>query len=379
MMLNSKEKEKYNRQILLEEIGESGQLKLKKSRVLVVGAGGLGCPALIYLNAAGVGTIGIIDSDIVEESNLHRQVLFTEADIGKSKAIVAAEKLKFQNSFTTINFFSERLTNKNVEFIFRQYDIVIDCTDNFSSRYLINDASALLDIPLIYGSVHRFQGQVCIFNHTIENNKSPTLRCLFPVPPEENQIPNCNDAGVIGILPGLIGTYQAAEAIKLITGLGESLTGKLLCIDVSSQSSMIIEIERNSEIEKLMPAGFEELRETDYSFNCNTNYGVKNISPEELLEMISAETKIQLVDVRETNERQSGETINSLHIPLNEIENRQGEISRDKKVILFCRTGNRSLAAINILSNQFGFTNLYNLDGGIKAWNLLSQKRNVKI
>ncbi|MCB9204127.1 MAG: HesA/MoeB/ThiF family protein [Flavobacteriales bacterium] len=234
---------RYNKQIALPEVGEAGQQKLAEANVLVVGAGGLGCPVLQYLVAAGIGTIGIVDGDVVNETNLHRQVLYTKSDVGKPKVEVAAERLDQLNPEVIINTYSEFLTAKNAMDIVANYDLIVDATDNFAARYRINDVCVKLDKPFVYGAIHRFEGQVSVFNY----KGGPTYRCFFPEYPTENQIPNCNETGVLGVLPGIVGTYQATEVLKMILGIGEVLSGKLMTLNLLTNSTRTFEFSRNEE------------------------------------------------------------------------------------------------------------------------------------
>ena len=234
---------RYDKQIALPEVGEAGQQKLAEAKVLVVGAGGLGCPALQYLVAAGIGTIGIVDGDVVNETNLHRQVLYTNSDVGKPKVEVAAERLYQLNPEVKINTYSDFLTAKNAMDIVANYDLIVDATDNFAARYRINDVCVKLDKPFVYGAIHRFEGQVSVFNY----KGGPTYRCLFPEYPTENQIPNCNETGVLGVLPGIVGTHQATEVLKMILGIGEVLSGKLMTLNLLTNSSQIFECSRSEE------------------------------------------------------------------------------------------------------------------------------------
>ncbi len=366
-MLNSHEIKKYSRHLLLNEIGEAGQIKLKQSKVLVIGAGGLGCPVLQYLAVAGVGTIGIVDFDTIDESNLQRQVLYTEEDIGKLKAKVACDRLQKQNSLITVLPYCEKLSAENVERLFTPYEIIVDCTDNFSSRYLINDACVVMNMSMVYGSIHRFQGQVSVFNFTGGNKKSPTYRCLFPEPPSKGTIPNCSEVGVLGMLPGIIGLMQATEVIKMIAGVGEVLSGKLLCFDALTMHSSIIEIERNPMVEIITPVSMKELRNMYYTFDCELN-SVNEISVAELRELLLHQNQIQFLDVRNHDEVPIIEELKGLKIPLAEIENHIDKISRTDQVIVYCKSGKRSAAAIKILSSKFQFANLCNLKDGADAW-----------
>ncbi len=266
-MLSKEEISRYNRHLILPGFGVQSQEKLKQSKVLVIGAGGLGCPVLLYLTAAGVGEIGIVDFDTVEESNLQRQVLFTVNDIGKPKAEVAAAKLSLQNQFIKFNTYSLRLENKSALAIFPEYDIIIDGTDNFATRYLVNDACVLLGKPLVHGAIYKFEGQVSVFNYTDRSGKTgPSYRCLFPVPPAAGSVANCSEIGVLGVLPGIIGTLQATEAIKLITGIGEPLSGKLMLFDALTMNSTLVKINRNQARVNDVPKDTAAFLKTDYDF-----------------------------------------------------------------------------------------------------------------
>lgn len=367
-MLTEQDKKKYSRHLLLDEIGVQGQLKLKQGKVLVVGAGGLGCPVLQYLTAVGVGTIGIVDFDFIEESNLQRQVLYNEKDIGKSKAIVAADILRKQNSLIQIVPHNEKLSIENVESLFNQYNIIVDCTDNFGTRYLINDACVLFNKPMVYASIHKFQGQVSVFNFKNSSLNPPTYRCVFPHPPIMGTVPSCAEVGVLGVLPGIIGLMQATEVIKMITGIGSVLSGKLLFFDALTMQSTLIEIERNPEVEKITPSSSNELSSYDYTFDCVPLKSIKEITSNDLQLLIDSKTDIQIIDVRNENELPFIDEYNDLKIPLFDIENKAQLISRSKKVILFCKSGTRSAAAIQILKNKFQFNNLLNLKGGTDEW-----------
>ena len=241
--------DRYNRHIIISEIGQRGQNKLSSAKVLMVGAGGLGCPVLQYLVAAGIGTIGIIDFDIVEKSNLQRQVLYGESSLGENKAIAAKTKLKDLNNEIEILAYPEKLTFQNAIDLFRQFDIIVDGTDNFETRYLINDACILTDKPLVFGAIYKFQGQVSVFNY----KNGPTYRCAFPVKPIQSEIPNCSQVGVLGVLPGVIGTMQANEVLKIVLGIGDVLSGRLLCYDALTNQTSTIKLNRSdNEIQKVM-------------------------------------------------------------------------------------------------------------------------------
>jgi sulfur-carrier protein adenylyltransferase/sulfurtransferase len=347
-MFSKSELKQYSRQIILPELGLAGQEKLKQAKVLVIGAGGLGCPVLQYLAAAGVGKLGIVDHDVVDESNLHRQILFNSNDIGKSKALVASEKISSQNFFVTAEPYILKLAQDNAKEIFSGYDIVIDCSDNFETRYLINDTCVILDIPFISGSVFKFEGQLSVFNY----KNGPDYRSVFPEAPEDTM--NCAEIGVLGVLPGIIGTLQANEAIKIITGIGEILSGKLLIFDSLTMDFILVQIKKS-----VIKKDFENVAE-------NSN-GIKEITSVQLQEKLQSRNPPQIIDVREDYEFAIC-SLDSDHIPLNEIPGNTDRISKDKDVVFLCHHGMRSWSAIKYLQENFEFKNLYNLKGGIHAW-----------
>lgn len=368
-MLSSQEISRYSRHLLLSEIGIEGQDKLKSARVLVIGAGGLGCPVLLYLTAAGVGNIGIVDFDLIDETNLQRQILFDSSDVGKPKAETAKIKLVKQNPFVGIEVFNTKLSTENALQIFFGYDIIIDGTDNFATRYLVNDACFILKKILISGFIFKFEGQVTVFDFKRKN--IPTYRCLFPSPPSPELALSCSEIGVIGVLPGIIGTLMANETIKVIVGIGEILSGKLLIWDALSMNTQTLEFERNAEAVKLIPKTELEFREMDYEYFCGSkkqDSSVQEISVNELFDLILSNEKIQIVDVREPNEPPEITGLNAIKIPLGEIEERSSEILRNEKVIVICKSGIRSAKAIEILQNKFAFKNLFNLKGGVIEW-----------
>jgi adenylyltransferase/sulfurtransferase len=361
-MLTEKEKYRYSRHLLLDKVGEQGQEKLKAAKVLVIGAGGLGCPVLQYLTAAGIGTIGIIDFDKVDETNLQRQVLFSVNDVGTNKALAAKNRLEQLNQFVQFNIYQEKLTTKNALGLFNQYDIIVDGTDNFSTRYLVNDACVKTNKPLVYGAIYKFEGQVSVFNY----NNGPSYRCLFPEAPEAGSVPNCSEIGVIGVLPGLIGTQQANEVIKIILGIGEPLSGKLLMYDALQANQFTVEIQRNEEQIKI--AQQIDFSSYDYDYFCGikTNENMKEISAQELKELLAKE-EIQVIDVREAHETPKVEALKAINIPLQTIPHNMDKIVKDKKVVIHCQHGVRSMHAIDFLE-QNGFDNLINLTGGIVMW-----------
>jgi len=365
-MFSEKEILRYSRHILLDEIGKSGQEKLKLAKVLVIGAGGLGCPALQYLTAAGVGTIGVIDFDVVELSNLQRQVLFGEASLGQNKALAAKDRLIDLNPLISINAYPEKLGVENALELFEEYDMVLDGTDNFATRYLVNDACVITGKPLVYGAIYRFEGQVSVFNY----QNGPTYRCLFPDPPSPGTVPNCSEIGVIGVLPGMIGTMQANEVIKIITGVGEVLSGKLLMMNALTTEFSTIRISRVESAVQEVLENKNKFKETDYEFMCNASSGdiVNGITCSELKKRLLLKEDIQLIDVREISEMPIVEELKGLQVPLGNILENAQQIDRDKPVVVYCRSGIRSGIAINQLSEEFIFTNLLNLEGGVMQW-----------
>jgi molybdopterin/thiamine biosynthesis adenylyltransferase/rhodanese-related sulfurtransferase len=357
---------RYSRHIILPEFGEAGQAKLKNAKVLIIGAGGLGSPLLLYLTAAGVGTIGIVDFDNIELSNLQRQLLFSEDDLGKSKVQAAYDRLKSLNSNIEFRLYEEKLTSNNALEILKDYDVIADGTDNFPTRYLVNDACVMLDKPNVYGSIYRFEGQVSVFNYVNnEGDRGPNYRDLFPKPPPPEMVPNCAEGGVLGVLAGIIGSMQANEVIKLITGIGNTLSGRLFIIDTLSFETRTVKLRKGAE-ENII----SEL--IDYEEFCGMNnnespYDVKEISVHELKDMINNGDEYQLIDVRTAFENHVANIGGDL-IPLEEIVDHIEEISRTKQVVLYCKVGIRSMEAILHLQSVYEFSNLYNLKGGINAW-----------
>lgn len=342
-MLTTAEKKQYNRHLILQEIGSTGQLKLKEAKVLVVGAGGLGCPVLQYLTAAGVGEIGVLDHDTVDQSNLQRQILYTHADIGFSKAESAVKRLSALNPYVNFNIHNEALDKDNAVDIFEEYDIIVDGTDNFPTRYLINDAAILTDKILVFGSIFKFDGQVSVFNY----NNGPTYRCLYPTPSTPDAAPNCSQIGVLGVLPGLIGCFQANEVIKIICNLGEVLSGKLLTINALTLEQTIFGFEKNNTI-------FIDQLEDDYDVVCGLIPGIQELT---LTEIASSNLVPIFLDVRTNEERVLENTIEeSVHIPLDQLQSRINEVVRTKPIVTYCTHGLRSKKAIEILKNN-GFKN----------------------
>jgi molybdopterin/thiamine biosynthesis adenylyltransferase/rhodanese-related sulfurtransferase len=348
--MTNEELKRYDRHIILPEIGIEGQQKLMQASVLVIGAGGLGCPLLQYLVAAGVGTIGIVDDDTIDESNLQRQILYNIHDIGKAKVSVAIEKLSAQNPFCKFNSHQQRLAADNALEIIANYDIVVDGSDNFPTRYLVNDACVMLDKTLVFGSVFKFEGQVAVFNY----NGSATYRCLYPDPPASEDVPNCSDIGVLGVLPGLTGLMQATEVIKIITGIGEVLSNKLLRFDALSMNFETFSFYLN-------PANKNIKSFSNYEEFCNTM--IQEISAEELKEKIRLKENIQIIDVREPSEY-AKKNIGATLIPLGELSKNLDKIEKTIPVIIHCQSGMRSRKAVELLREE-GFNNVYSLRGGL--------------
>lgn len=344
--------ERYSRQTILADFGLEAQEKLLSAKVLVIGAGGLGIPILTYLNAMGVGTLGIVDNDVVSLSNLHRQVLYSESDIGKPKVLVAAQKLREQNSETHLITHDTLITKENALPLIAEYHVVVDASDNFPTRYLVNDACVILKKPFVYGALHGFEGQVSVFNY----NNGPTYRCLFPIMPKGDEVPNCNEHGVLGIIPGIIGNLQALETVKIITGVGEPLSGKLLIF--SGLSNMFQKIGFSK---KLKNSQVAELQNT-YDFDCELE--TQSIAAADFLKTL--ETKnVELIDVRTEKEFKRNHLEIAINIPLGELGNRKGEIPPEGDLYFICQSGLRSSKAIDELRNFRPDATLINVSGGM--------------
>jgi len=348
-------KDRYIRQTTLKDFGHEGQQKLAETKVLVIGAGGLGVPVLTYLNAMGVGKIGIVDKDTVSITNLHRQVLYRQSDVGQSKVISALEKLKAQNEESELVVYNTYLTVKNALEMISGYDIVVDTSDNFPTRYLVNDACVILDKPFVYGALHGYEGQVSVFNY----NEGPTYRCLFPQMPKENEVPNCNEHGVLGIIPGIIGNLQALETVKVITGIGEVLSGKLLIFDGLRQSYQKIKFKlqvENLEIKKLQDF---------YEWNdpCEV---IPTIEADEIQKLLS--TNAQIVDVRTNEEYEKYHLPDSIHIPLDTLDANSDKIDFSLPVYLLCQSGKRSETALRQLQEKHPERSLFSILGGLNQY-----------
>ncbi len=363
------ELERYSRHLIIPEFNIEGQSKLKAAKVLVVGAGGLGSPLLLYLAAAGVGTIGIVDFDVVDESNLQRQVLFGVESIGQSKVEVAKKRIEGLNPHIQINIYNTHLNSENALDIIKNYDVVADGTDNFPTRYLVNDACCILGKTNVYASIFRFDGQVSVFNYKKKNGEfGPNYRDLFPEPPPPGLVPSCAEGGVIGVLPGIVGSLQANEVIKVVAGVGEPLVGRLFLFDALRFETRVLKIAKNPELEPIT-----EL--IDYVKFCGMPAKevaaevkpVKEITVQDFQKLLDEKADFQLIDVREPHEYDIVALDGEL-IPLGDILQNTNKIRKDKQVIIHCRSGARSATAIRELEANFGFDNLYNLKGGVKAY-----------
>ncbi|HEY8510902.1 MAG TPA: molybdopterin-synthase adenylyltransferase MoeB [Cyclobacteriaceae bacterium] len=362
--LTQEELARYSRHIAIDGFGLEAQEKLKAARVLVVGAGGLGSPVLLYLAAAGVGTIGLVEFDQVDDTNLQRQVLYSVSDVGRSKAQTAKERLLSLNPHIQVVLHEVRLTSANALDIISNYDVVADGTDNFATRYLVNDACVMLGKPNVYASIFRFEGQVSVFNYRdVDGNTGPNYRDLYPTPPPPGLVPNCAEAGVLGVLPGIIGSMQALEVIKIVAGVGEVLSGRFLVFDALTFEARVFKIRKNPDT----PVITELI---DYDEFCGVKKQertIKEISATELATWIERGEDFQLIDVREKYEYDIVNLGGEL-LPLNEIESLASKIDRNRKVVVHCKTGGRSAQAIRTLEERFGYTNLYNLRAGIMGY-----------
>jgi len=357
--LSGEELQRYSRHLILPEVGREGQERLKAAKVLLVGAGGLGSPLAIYLAAAGVGTIGMVDFDVVDASNLQRQVLHFTSDVGRPKLQSAREKLTALNPNVTFTTHETRLTESNALEILCGYDVVVDGTDNFPTRYLVNDACVLSRKPNVYGSIYRFEGMASVFAPHLGG---PCYRCWYPEPPPAGVVPSCAEAGVLGVLPGIIGNIQAMETIKLIIGAGEPLLERLLRFNALTMSFREHRIPRDPDCPLCgSNPTITELKEIPMS--CSPD----DISVEQLKAMRERKENFILVDVRDPDEFAVNEIAGSVKLPLPELPRRFGELPKDKLIVLHCKTGGRSARALRFLREQ-GYARLKNLAGGITAW-----------
>lgn len=370
---SKEELERYSRHLIIPEFNIEGQRRLKEAKVLVVGTGGLGSPLLQYLVAAGVGTIGLVDFDVVEASNLQRQVLFTLDDLGKPKVEAARMRLQAQNPYVNFHTYETRLTSENALDIIREYDVVADGTDNFATRYLVNDACVLLGKVNVYASIFRFEGQLSVFNYADESGEmGPNYRDLFPEPPPPGLVPSCAEGGVIGVLPGILGSLQANEVLKVISGVGEPLSGRLFLFDALSFETRTLSV-RKDENNPLTGVNPSQKTLLDYEQFCGGGeetaaaYAGKEVSVKDLKAWQEMGEPYQLIDVREPYEYEIAQMGGEL-IPLKQIKEQVNRLASDRKVVVHCRSGKRSADAIRLLEQAYGFQNLYNLKGGILAW-----------
>ena len=366
--LNRDEIAHYSRHLILPEIGLKGQEKLKDAKILLVGTGGLGAPAALYLAAAGVGTLGVVDFDRVDASNLHRQVLFSSDDVGRSKTEAAAARLRGLNPHVDVHAHDTRFTSDNAHDLLRDYDMILDGTDNFPTRYLANDVSVLQGKPNVYASIFRFEGQASVF----DARKGPCYRCLYARPPPPGLVPSCAEGGVLGVLPGIMGSIQATEAIKLVVGRGESLVGKLLLFDALEMEFTQLKLAKdpacpicgeNPTIKELI----------DYEEFCGIRgeeaeipEGTPTITAKQLEDRL-ARKDVLLVDVREPHEREIAHIPGSKLVPMNEVAARAHELPQNEDIVLYCRSGSRSARTLQFLQT-LGFKRVWNLEGGILAW-----------
>jgi sulfur-carrier protein adenylyltransferase/sulfurtransferase len=368
--LSTEEIQRYARHILLPEVGMEGQQRLKRAKVLCVGAGGLGSPLTMYLAAAGVGTLGLVDFDVVDASNLQRQIIHSTPDIGHPKLESAEQKLRALNPHVTIRKFETKLTSANAFGILREFDIVADGTDNFPTRYLVNDACVLSGKPNVYGSIFRFEGQASVF----ATREGPCYRCLYPEPPPPGLVPSCAEGGVLGVLPGLVGMIQATEVIKFILGAGDPLVGRLLLVDSLTMRFREMRLKKDPACPVCGPhATIKEL--IDYNAFCGITESTGESAPmaampemtvEELKQTMDAKKDVFVLDVREPHEYQIC-NLGATLIPLGQLPARVGELDPDKHIVVHCRSGKRSADAVEFLRKS-GFERVQNLRGGILAW-----------
>jgi adenylyltransferase/sulfurtransferase len=361
---------RYSRHLIMPEVGMEGQLKLKKAKVLCIGAGGLGSPLALYLAAAGVGRLGIVDFDVVDFTNLQRQVIHGTADVGKPKLASAKETIREINPNVEVVGYETRLTSENALDLFTDFDIIVDGTDNFPTRYLVNDACVLLGKPNVYGSIFRFEGQVSVFYA----QEGPCYRCLYPEPPPPGLVPSCAEGGVLGVLPGIVGCIQAMETIKLIIGQGQPLIGRLLVFDALSIKFRELKLRKDPEC-PVCGAHPTITRLMDYEEFCGIRgeehtpviTGIPEITSQEVKKMMDEKKPFVLIDVREPHEFQICRIPGSKLIPLGEVAKRMNELNSADEIVVHCRSGQRSAKAVELLMKA-GFLKIHNLKGGILAW-----------
>lgn len=370
-IFTKEEMARYNRHIIIPGFGMEAQTKLKKAKVLVIGSGGLGSPVLLYLAAAGVGTLGIVDFDVVDDSNLQRQVVFGVESVGKPKVEAARDRLLALNPHLKVILHNTHINSSNALDIVKDYDVVADGTDNFPTRYLVNDACVLLDKPNVYASIFQFDGQVSVFNYVDKNGtRGPNYRDLYPTPPPPGLVPSCAEGGVLGVLPGIIGSLQALEVIKVVTGVGETLSGRFYTFDALQFESNTFKIKKRAD-NPISGSNPTITGLIDYEQFCGMKAieekPLKEITAKQLYDLQVTGEPIQIIDVREPHEYEIANIGGEL-VPLSVVSEYADQISRDKKVIVHCKVGGRSAKAIQELEEKFGFTNLYNLKGGILSW-----------
>jgi adenylyltransferase/sulfurtransferase len=362
--LGTEELRRYGRHIVLPDVGREGQRRLKAGRVLLVGAGGLGSPAALYLAAAGVGTLGLIDFDVVDLSNLQRQVLHGTSDVGRSKLDSARDRIQDLNPNVAVDTYEMRLTSANALDILGDYDVIVDGTDNFPTRYLTNDACVLLGKPNVYGSIFRFEGQASVF----ATDTGPCYRCLYPEPPPPGLVPSCAEGGVLGVLPGIVGTIQATEALKLLLGVGDPLVGRLLLIDALATRFRTVRLERDPACPACGTGEIQEL--IDYDQFCGTAAATAvamEMTPQELSQRLANHDAVDVIDVREPHEWQIARLPGARLIPLGALSQALASIDRDRDIVVHCHHGIRSAHAAAMLRSA-GFTRVWNLTGGIDRW-----------
>jgi len=363
--ISPREYRRYGRHLIIPEVGMEGQRRLKSSKVLIIGTGGLGSPSSLYLAAAGVGTLGLIDFDVIDETNLHRQILYTEKDIGRSKVQTAKDRLQLANPNTVIKTFEEPLNSGNALEIFKGYDVIVDGTDNFPTRYLTNDACVILGKPNVYASIFRFEGQAMVF---YPKAGGPCYRCLYPKPPPPGLVPSCAEGGVLGLLPGLVGLIQATEAVKLILGRGDPLIGRLLVYDALSMTFDELKIRKNPNC-PVCSQSPEAIKLIDYEAFCGITKeaDVASVMPVELSQELKEGRKVRLLDVREPHEWDIVHIEGSKLIPLRDLPDRVNELDSADEIVVYCHTGGRSARATDFLRG-LGYKKVRNLEGGVEAW-----------
>jgi sulfur-carrier protein adenylyltransferase/sulfurtransferase len=367
--LSKQEVLRYSRHLIMPEVGMDGQLKLKKAKVLCIGTGGLGAPLGLYLAAAGVGRIGLVDFDSVDFTNLQRQVLFGTSDVGRPKITAAADRLRNLNPEIQIDAYEAHLTSENALELFKDYDIIVDGTDNFPTRYLVNDACVILGKPNVYGSIFRFEGQITVFGYP----DGPCYRCLYPEPPPPGLVPSCAEGGVLGVLPGIVGTIQAAETLKLIIGKGQPLVGRLLLFDALAMKFRELKLRKNPEC-PVCGKNPTVTKLIDYVQFCgvrgeeapSTVTNIPEITPRDLKSRMDKGDDLYILDVREPHEYQIC-NLNGHLIPLGELPRRVHELDSSREIVAHCRSGKRSAEAVEFLQ-KVGFRKIWNLKGGILAW-----------